>query len=247
MHAAEATYLPEKAYGGYCLDGEFPASVDTDARATDRGHAIDHFCAELDIMLEHFKGNHAKCQHGALPPDAQVFTCTAQVTALARYLGTLKDSAPLLLSSVGVTHVQYLESNHAGIARVRRKGVLMSAPASFLGEALALLQIQELQFAANGIRRCALAEISERVGKHLGMKFAVDDIKEQEALRRRLQLKKRRATADFKGQVGKARARKRASLSKNKNKAGMSGAYASGGTAAAVEAVVVRAAAAVVT
>ena len=188
-------------------------------------------------MLEHFKGNHAKCQHGALSPDAQVFACTAQVDALTRYLGTLKDSAPLLLSPVGVTHVQYLESNHSIVARVRRKGVLMSAPAAFLGEALALLQIQELQFAANGVFRSALVEMSDLVGEHLGIKFTVDQIKEKEALRRRLNLKKRRATPDHKAQVGKARARKRASLSKNKNKPGMSGAYASGGTAASVCAV----------
>ena len=143
--------------------------------------AIDHFCAELDIVLEHFKGNHAKCQHGALPPDAQVFACTAQINALARYLGTVKDSASLLLSSVGVTHVQYLESNHAVVACVRRKGVLMSAPASFLDEAL---------------------EISELVDEHFGIKFSVDESKIKEALRRRLNLKKRRSTAAFKTQVG---------------------------------------------
>ena len=158
-------------------------------------------------MLEHFQGNHEKCQHGALSPDAQVFCCTAQVNALARYLGTLKDSAPLLLSPVGVTHLQYLESKHAGVARVRRKGVLMAAPAAFLGEALALLQIQELQFAANGVYRSALVEISKLVDEHFGIKFAVDSVKMQEALRRRLNLKKRRATPDFKAQVGKARAR----------------------------------------
>jgi hypothetical protein len=238
MHAAEALYLREKAYPGYCMEGEFPASVDTDAHAKARGNAIDYFCAELDIMLEHFQGNHAKCQHGALPPDAQVFACTAQITALSHYLESLKDSAPLLLSSVGVTHVQYLESNHAVIARVRQKGILMSAPASFLGEALALLQVQELQLAANGVRRSALLEISELVGEHLGFEFGVDESEVMAALQRRLNLKRRRSTAAFREQVGKWRARKRASLAKNKNKPGMSGAYASGGTAAAVGAVV---------
>jgi len=39
-------------------------------------------------------------------------------------------------------------------------------------------------------------------------------------------------------QIGKSRARKRALLSKNRNKQGKSGAYASGGTAAVVSAVV---------
>jgi hypothetical protein len=162
--------------------------------------------------------------------------CTAQVEALARYLGTVKESAPQLLCPVGVTHVQYPESNHAEIARVRPKGVSMSATASFLGETLALLQIQELQFAANGIFRYSLVEIAELVDEHLEVKFEINEKKQRGLLLQRLNLKTRRATEDYKIQVAKARARKRAALCKNKNKPGMSGAYASGGTAAAVDA-----------
>ena len=235
MRKAEAIYLPEKYIGGYCNEGEFPESVATDAREKSRANAIEYFCAELDIMLEHFQGNHEKCAHGALAPNAQVFCCDAQVIALKRYIGTLEVNARLLFSPVGSTHVQYVESNHSQIAKVRSKGVNMSAAASFLGETVALLQIQELQFASNGIFRSSLAEMCELVKEHLGYDLAVDELKEEKSLNQRLSLKTKRSTKAFQMEVQKARARKRSALTKNKNKQGTSGAYASGGTTAAVD------------
>ena len=66
LHSAEAKYLPEKAHEGYCTEGEFLAHIASDeARAELRGHAIDYFCVELDVMLENFQGRRERCLHGA--------------------------------------------------------------------------------------------------------------------------------------------------------------------------------------
>ena len=44
------------------------------------------------------------------------------------------------------------------------KGVIMPAPASFLGETLPLLKVQELQLVANGVCHTSLAELPILVG-----------------------------------------------------------------------------------
>ena len=116
---AEGIYLPEKYIDGYCNEGESPESVATDAREKSRDNAIEYFCAEFEIMLEHIQGHHEKCAHDALAPNTQVFCCDAQIIALKRYIDTLEVNARLLFSPVGATHVQYLESNHSQIVKVR--------------------------------------------------------------------------------------------------------------------------------
>ena len=145
-------------------------------------------------------------------------------------------NTPLLLSLVGETHVQYCQSNHAVIARVRKKGVNMSALASFLGETLALLKVQALQLAANGVTRNSLAEISALVDTHLGFEFEVDVATTAAKLDRSVVLKAKRTTEECRSLVRKRRGMKRSSLAKYKNKKGASGAYVSGGTAAALDA-----------
>jgi hypothetical protein len=114
----------------------------------------------------------------------------------------------------------------------------MSAPACFLGEALALLVIQELQLAACGIYRSSLAELSVLVGEHLGVELVVEEAKVMESLVKRVKLKVKRSTKAHKVKVDASRARKRSALAKKKK--GTSGAYASGGTAAAVDAEAAR-------
>ena len=139
LKQAELMYLPEKTEG-YCAPGAYPVSVMDEARASRRDAAIEYFGKELDVMLQHFLGNHTRCSHKPIT-DEQAFSCSgsAQVDALTQYLGTLKDKAPMLLSPNGIVHVQYVEINQSVIARVRKKPIPMSAAACFLGEATSLL------------------------------------------------------------------------------------------------------------
>jgi hypothetical protein len=99
---AELMYLPEKTEG-YCAPGAYPVSVMDEARASRRDAAIEYFGMELDVMLDHFLGNHTRCSHKPIT-NGQVFSCSAQVGALTQYLGTLKDKAPMLLSPIGIVH-----------------------------------------------------------------------------------------------------------------------------------------------
>ena len=234
LDTAERYYLPEKYM--FRVEGTYPASVTDEERGVRRQAAIDHMCRELDVVVAHFTGDHKHCSHGALPADKQFFCCTAQIDALTRYLGQVKRDLPRLLSPVGKVHVQYVESNHAIIARWRKKGTKMSATASFLGESLALLSILELQLAANGSYRSSLTELSALVLEQLGLSFEVDVDRLMASLDKRLRRKMRRATAQYRKKVSEQRARGRAKLAKNKR--GTSGAYATGGTSEALDAAV---------
>jgi hypothetical protein len=157
LDTAERYYLSEKYM--FLVEGTYPASATDEEHGVRRQAAIDHMCRELDVVVAHFTGDHKHCSHGALPADKQFFCCTAQIDALTRYLGQVKRDLPRLLSPMGKVHVQYVEWNHAIIARWRKKGTKMSASASFLGESLALLSIMELQLTANGPYRSSLAEL----------------------------------------------------------------------------------------
>ena len=236
LDTAERYYLPEKYM--FLVEGSYPASVTDEERGVRRQAAIDHMCRELDVVVAHFTGDHKHCSHGALPADKQFFCCTAQIDALTRYLGQVKRDLPRLLSPVGKVHVQYAESNHAIIARWRKKGTKMSASASFLGESLALLSILELQLAANGSYRSSLTELSALVLEQLGLSFEVDVDRLMASLDKRLRRKMQRATAQYRKKVSEQRARGRAKLAKNK-RGTTSGAYANGGTSEALDAAVV--------
>jgi len=230
LEQAELSYLPEKQHG-FCAEGSFPATISDIERAAMRDKAIEHMRLEIDVMLGHLQGEHSRCTHGPLKEDTTSFCCSAQVVKLTAYLGVLKKNLPLLLSALGKTHVQYAESNHSVVAKVRPKGTQMSATACFLGEALALLHVSELQLAAHGEFRSSLGELSVLVEEHLGVSFQVDVEQRMCTLNKRLRMKLRRATPAHKKKVAATKLRKRAALAKNQK--GTSGAYASGASSAA--------------
>ena len=233
MYKAEMYYLPEKAEN-YCAEGDYPLVAGDVQRAERRTAAIEYFCLEIDVMLQHFQNEHTLCTHEPLAPDASFFACSAQVERLASYLNDLKANAPLLLSPIGITHVQYVESNHGIIARRRHKGINMSAAACWLGEVLALLEVLELQLAANGTYRLAVVELFALVHEHLNFYVQIDADLLMKGLLKRCRHKSKRSSSRYKAKVAERRAKKRAANAKNKK--GTSGAYASGGPAAAVAA-----------
>ena len=231
LEQAEVSYLPEKQQG-FCAEGSFPATISDTERAAMRDKTIEHMRLEIDVMLGHLQGEHSRCTHGPLKEDTTSFCCSTQVVKLTAYLGVLKKNLPLLLLALRKTHVQYAESNHSAMAKVRPKGTLMSATACFLGEALALLHVSELQLAAHGEFRSSLVELSVHVEQHLGVSFQVDVEQRICALNKRLRIKLRRATPAYKKKVAATKLRKRAALANNQK--GTSGAYASGASSAAL-------------
>ena len=94
------------------------------------------------------------------------------------------------------------------------------------------MQILELQLAAQGVVKHHLVDLWSAVHEHLGVALAVDADKLARALNKRVRQKAKRSIKAFKVKVAARLARRRANNAKNKK--GTSGAYASGGTAAAV-------------
>lgn len=145
LHECEAVALPEKrAAAGDLLT--YPIDLGSPARQLRRGEACDRYRNELDVHCLHMTNDHSLCKHAALPEDFKYFTCPVQKGAFKVLLGDYKEMAPELITDIGLVHVQYNESMHKSVANHRPKGFVYSPAACALGEVLAILEHNELQF-----------------------------------------------------------------------------------------------------
>lgn len=189
-------------------------------------------------MYYHMIGVHNKgCTHGPLPNEHPKLMCNAQRTYLWTVLKGLADCTAEVLTPVGRVDINAVESLNHIIALYRPKGRKWGSVSCFLAETLGLLHWQRLQLAFWGRRRNPMLELAGLIREHLGLTvpFSEADVMAMEKyLDDSLERKETRSSSDYAAAVKSYRARKAGYV--RGVSATSSGAYISGGSAAAVEA-----------
>ena len=235
LRQAERMYLPEledPMLLRTCVDG--PGST---KREVNRAVAIRSAHAQIHALYLHVTGDHGRCDHRDLDEDPTSphprLRCEAQKRRLATVLCSVQDVLDQLLTPFGLVDVNFVESDHADIARFRPKEFSWGALTCFLATNMAFLNIQQVKVGYWGVATFPIVELAQELMDEYGIDIGIteEDIELMETrLAGRVQQKARRSTDEW-----RAKRKVRASRKFARSKTAKRSSYQSGGTEASLE------------
>ena len=74
-------------------------------------------------MIDHIRGEHARCGHGPLPEGHPHCHCAAQISHLSEVVQGIINGLPDILTPFGLVDINSTDNLHVVLRRYRMKGL----------------------------------------------------------------------------------------------------------------------------